>query len=134
MQTSVVDYLRQNSESFPDKIAVNHQDKEYSYSEIWSSAEKISEFLRQNGLSKGDRVALLIENSFEYIAVYYGALLAGAIVVPLNTAAKSGDLSNWISHSGSKSDIPDLPGCGLGRTRNRFGELRRSAILGLRYR
>ncbi|MBN1652253.1 MAG: AMP-binding protein [Deltaproteobacteria bacterium] len=40
-----------------------------------------------------------MENSPEYIAVYYGVLAAGAVAVGLNNATKSRDIVNWLNHS-----------------------------------
>ena len=63
--------------------------------------------MKERGLRPGDRVAILLENSPEYIAAYYGALMAGGVAVALNTAAKARDLANWLTHSGASWLIAD---------------------------
>lgn len=102
MTMLLVDYLQQAAGKVPDKAAVRQQNSEVSYKGLWEASQSVARYLLNNGLQKGDRVAIIVENSYEYIAIYYGSLLAGATVVALNTAAKANDLSNWIKHSGAK--------------------------------
>ena len=96
MQT-IVEKLLQVVESNPSKTAIKQADNSLSYEELLQYAINFSSILLENGLTKGDRVALVIENSPEYSAYYYGAILAGGVVVPLNTSATESDLLNWIS-------------------------------------
>jgi acyl-CoA synthetase (AMP-forming)/AMP-acid ligase II len=70
-----------------------------SYATLWDRACSIAGFLQREGLRKEDRVALVLENSPEYVATYYGTLLAGGIVVALNPNAKRRDLAAWLRHS-----------------------------------
>lgn len=79
-----------------------------SYSEIWDCARRVETFLLNLGVADGDRVALISDNRPEYIAVFYGALLAGAAVVPMNTSAKMKDYANWLKHSGAKVAFVDF--------------------------
>ena len=101
MQSTLINLLSESVNSVPDKIAVIHSGSSLSYSELWKMACGIAHYLVDNGIQNGDRIALLIENSVEYIVSYYGVLMAGGSVVALNTAAKSRDLANWIEHSES---------------------------------
>ena len=98
MQT-IVEKLLQVVESNPSKTAIKQADNSLSYEELLQYAINFSSILLENGLTKGDRVALVIENSPEYSAYYYGAILAGGVVVPLNTSATESDILNWISHA-----------------------------------
>jgi len=59
----------------------------------------VAGFLAGRGLADGARVGILVENSPEYIAAYYGVLAAGGVVVPLNTADKTRGLVNALGHS-----------------------------------
>jgi len=99
--TTIVDDLQRAVSQHQDKPALVHGDNSLSYSELWTLAEKVATLLRQQGLERGGRVVLIIENSPEYAALYYGVLLAGGVVVALNTAAKEDELNNWIAHAGA---------------------------------
>ncbi len=101
MASSIVERVIENFVSQTDKVAIQQQNINKTYRDLQLASQSIASYLLKNGLNKGDRVALLIENSFEYVAAYYGVLLSGGVVVALNSAAKSNDLCNWISHSGA---------------------------------
>ncbi|VAW69641.1 Long-chain-fatty-acid--CoA ligase [hydrothermal vent metagenome] len=101
MSVTIIEELSRIFISHADKVAVRQADSNKTYSQLKQASDSVATYLLQAGLGKGERVALLIENSFEYIASYYGVLCAGGVVVALNTEAKANDLSNWIKHSGS---------------------------------
>ncbi|MBN1656724.1 MAG: acyl--CoA ligase [Deltaproteobacteria bacterium] len=96
---SLVRYLEHTAERLPRREAVIFKQRRVSYEELWSWACSIAAYLRRQGIEPGDRVAILMENSPEYIAAYYGALMASAVAVGLNTATKSRDIVNWLNHS-----------------------------------
>ncbi len=81
--------------------AIIHGDRRITYGELWSSICNVAGLFRDRGMEKGARVAILLENSPEYVATYYGALAAGGAAIGLNTAARARDLLNWIRHSGA---------------------------------
>ncbi|MGM0585523.1 MAG: malonate--CoA ligase [Pseudomonadota bacterium] len=59
---------------------------EMSYGELWAGAERMAAALAEAGVSPGDRVAVQVEKSLEAVQLYLGAVLAGAVFLPLNTA------------------------------------------------
>ena len=77
-------FLENSAERFPDKTALVHEDVRAPYSEINFEADRIARFLVGQGVAKGDRVVLVLENSLEYVISYYGTLKAGAVAVPLS--------------------------------------------------
>src|SRR3972149_2652682 len=77
-------YLIQSAERFPEKAAVVHKGKTFTYEDIFSGSLSIANWLIDGGLRKGDRVAILMDNPYEYIKSYFGILMAGGIVVALN--------------------------------------------------
>lgn len=85
----------------PRGEAVVSDRERLTYAELWDRVVAVAGFLRSRGLVRGDRVALVAENSTEYVVSYYGILAAGGVVVALNTAARARDLLNWIRHSGA---------------------------------
>lgn len=101
MNDSLIQLLRSTVERVPDKNAVIQGDNHMTYTELWKKACGIANFLVGQGLQAGDRVALVMENSPEYVATYYGILMAGGATTGLNTAAKARDLANWVRHSES---------------------------------
>jgi len=78
-------FLEKSADSNPDKEALLDGDVRLTYWEIELKANKVANWLLESGVRKGDRVALLLRNSGEYVSCYYGIQKAGGIVVPLNT-------------------------------------------------
>ena len=99
--TTLVDNLAEAVKHYPRAEAVIHGQRRMCYGDLWAEVNALASFLFKKGLKQGDRVAVLMENSPEYVSTYYGVLAAGGVVVSLNTAVKVRDLSNWIKHSGS---------------------------------
>lgn len=98
MSDCLVDFLRDSVAKCPDAEAIVHHDRRVRYSELWDGVSAFAWYLRAQGFRTGDRVAVLLENSPEYVISYYGTLLAGGVVVALNTAAKAIDIGNWLTH------------------------------------
>lgn len=95
----VHDFLLNSALRFPDKPAVWYKDKWMTYQEINEKSNKLAHKLLDLGVKKGDRVAILYENSFEYVIAYYGILKAGGVTVALNTEQTEESLTYLINHS-----------------------------------
>jgi len=98
----------------PDAEAIVHGETRVTYEQLWSTSLSVASMLIESGIQKHDRIAILIENSPEYVAIYYGAQAAGGVAVGLNTAAKARDLKTWVRHSGAtwlfaNARHPELP-------------------------
>ena len=99
MKQTILNNLLSTAEKFPHKTALHHNDETISYDSLWRDVLGLTTFLVDNGFKKGERVALVQENSIEYVIVYYAVLAAGGIIIGLNTSAKSSDIINWLQHS-----------------------------------
>ena len=53
--------------------------------QLWDRAARVSGGLREAGISPGDRVAIRLPNSIDWVLAFFGGLMAGAVVVPVNT-------------------------------------------------
>jgi crotonobetaine/carnitine-CoA ligase len=74
----------------------------YSFKEVNSLANKIANGLIRLGIKKGDRVAVLLPNSADYIIIWFGILKAGGTMAPVNTAYKMDFLQYIIDNSDSR--------------------------------
>lgn len=59
-----------------------------SYAALARDARSVAQTLLDAGLSSGDRVALMVSNRIEFLAVWFACAYAGLICVPLNTAQR----------------------------------------------
>ncbi len=117
----VHNFLEKSATTFPDKDAVWYNNSWYSFSKINQLANKVAHHLISEGIKIGDRVALLYENSHDYVISYYAILKAGATTVALNTDANRDSLTYLLNDCGAKAIIsnkrftrhllPSLPKC-----------------------
>lgn len=99
---SVIDNLFQSADRFPDRCALQDGSISVTYAQLLRQCLAVARALRERGLANGDRVAIVLPNSFEFVAAYYGTMLAGGIAVLLNAAAKERDFTAWLSDSGAR--------------------------------
>ncbi len=70
---------------YPNKPCLVYYDTSISFAEVFDEAKSVAGHLeRRCGVRKGDRVALFMQNSPQFVIAYYGILRANAVVVPLN--------------------------------------------------
>ncbi|MDY6824174.1 MAG: class I adenylate-forming enzyme family protein [Thermodesulfobacteriota bacterium] len=81
-------FLEQSAAQYPDKTAVVHGEERIPYAALNHAADNLAACLNTSGIGKGDRIALLMENSVDYVIAYYGSLKAGAVAAPLNPGLK----------------------------------------------
>ena len=84
----------------------------YSYGEISRDAQRFAAGLQAMGIAKGDRVGLFLPNVPIYAAAYYGAMMAGAIVVNFSPLYSVEELAWQVGDSGTRVlvtlDVPEL--------------------------
>lgn len=73
-----------------------------TYRQIHEAARRLAAGLIDLGVRKGDRVAIMLPNCPQALIAYYGALMAGAIVVQVNPLYMPRELKHQISDSGSR--------------------------------
>ncbi len=86
---NLVSALNASVEKHKDKTALFWGEAEYTYGRLWNETLAVSALLRDRYRVKaGDRVALWLKNCPEFIPAFFGALHAGAVVVPINNFLK----------------------------------------------
>ncbi len=76
-------FLEGSANTYPNKTALVHDDIRADFSEINSKANQLALWLKEHNVNRGDRVVMILDNCLEYVVSYYGALKAGAVIVPL---------------------------------------------------
>lgn len=80
---------RRNARRYPNKICLVEGKKRYTFQEFNQRVNRLANALSALGVSKGDRVAILLFNCSEYAEIYFGLAKIGAVAVPLNTRLKA---------------------------------------------
>lgn len=93
-------FLEDSAARFPDKKAFHAAGKWDTFADLDLRANRLAHLLLGRGLRRGDRVALFIENSSEYVASYYAILKAGGTTVALNTESTAEDVAYILGDCG----------------------------------
>jgi len=101
-------FLENNAEKFPDKVALVFQKERLTYQEINSSANRLANGLKDFGVKRGERVAIFLENSVESVISIFGALKADAVFVVINPTTKKDKLTYILNNCQVKALISSL--------------------------
>ena len=109
---NIAQHLERACLCFPDKPAVIFEQTTYSYAELNQIANRVANGLAQLGITKGERVALLLPNIPQFIFAYLGIIKLGAIAVSLNTQLQSAEVSFILTDSQAAAIVvtPELVG------------------------
>lgn len=78
--------LEEAAKIAPGHIAVRIGDKQITYHELLEHSLKKGKLFQDLGVKKGDRIALLLPNGIDFIECFWGVLMAGGVVAPVNPA------------------------------------------------
>ncbi len=101
---TIDEILNRSVKLFSNKIALSGIDgNAISYTEFNNKVQKISSFLKEQGIVSEDRVAIISENTPNWGVAYFAITTMGAVVVPIMTEFQSADIHHILRHSGSKA-------------------------------
>jgi acyl-CoA synthetase (AMP-forming)/AMP-acid ligase II len=76
--------LKVNAKKFPNTIALKERGRAFTYPETNRRVNRLAHSLLSLGLRKGDKVAVLLENSIEIVEIYLATAKTGLVIVPIN--------------------------------------------------
>ncbi len=94
--------LRTTAAEAPDRVALAWQDQTITYGQLDDRVDAAAAGLQQLGVAPGDRVAILLGNVPAFIEAYFGALRAGATVVPLTLGLAADEVAHALTDSGAR--------------------------------
>ncbi len=86
---------------YPNNTAIIYYGHKITYAQLSTLANRFAIGLQKIGVKKGDRVAIALPNIPQYPIAFYGALRAGAVVVPTNPLYTERELSHQLNDSGA---------------------------------
>jgi long-chain acyl-CoA synthetase len=93
MSANLASILIDSASSRGDATALKLDDTEVSYRVLEGASAHVAGLLRERGVEPGDRVGVMLPNVPYFAVCYYGALRAGAVVVPMNVLLKSREVA-----------------------------------------
>ncbi|KQY85658.1 long-chain-fatty-acid--CoA ligase [Pelomonas sp. Root1444] len=99
--TALPDNLQVSARRFPHRPALVYLGHTTTYAELAAQVARLSAWLAQRGVKKGDRVAVGLQNCPQLVIAHYAVLSAAAVVVPVNPMNRAPELKHLIEDSGA---------------------------------
>jgi long-chain acyl-CoA synthetase len=99
---NLADLLTTTADRHPDRVAIKVDDHRLSYADLDLASARVAALLRTKCVGPGDRVGIMLPNVPYFPIAYYGALRAGAAVVPMNVLLKEREVAFFLRDSGAK--------------------------------
>jgi long-chain acyl-CoA synthetase len=123
----VQDFLQNGAARWPDKVALICGSEQFTYAQLDAMANRLANALREQGVRRGDRVGIHLNNSVQTVVAIFGALKADAVFVAINRPTKPDKLLFILNNCQAASIITDSRAVAQG-----LGELLRSDVGSLR--
>ena len=107
MSLLVQHFLEHSAERSPDKVALICEGYRLTYSHLDAMANRLANALRANGVQRGDRVAVYLNNSVESVVAIFAALKAGGVFVVINHTTKHEKLAYILNNCQATALITD---------------------------
>src|ERR687885_308529 len=105
LRRTVGEVFLQTAARWPDHLAIvsRHQNVRWTWSEYAKEARRVAAGLQAAGLQPGDRVGVWATNCAEWVALQFGCALAGVLLVNVNPAYRTHELSYVLKKSQMKA-------------------------------
>ncbi|WKB35096.1 o-succinylbenzoate--CoA ligase [Terrilactibacillus sp. S3-3] len=105
--TVMPNWLRQRAFLTPDRLAFEAEEETITFAELNSQVIVLAQKLLAYGLKKNEKVALLFQNSPDFVRLYHALMYVGAVAVPLNTRLTVDEQVWQLADSGAKLLVCD---------------------------
>ncbi|MBO0843125.1 MAG: acyl-CoA synthetase [Nocardioides sp.] len=102
---SLGDIPRRTAQRLPDKPAIIDGDTTLTFAELEAVVERTAGAIAAAGLAKGDRLALLARNCWQYAVLDFAAARAGVVLVPINFMLGTDEIAFILAHSGARGFV-----------------------------
>ena len=100
-------FLPKAASVYPNRIAVIHGARRYTWAQLYARARRLSSALKQRGIAKGDTVAAMLANTPEMVEMHFGPAMIGAVVNTLNTRLDAEAIAFMLDHGEAKVLVTD---------------------------
>ncbi len=88
-----------------ENIAIYYGDETLTYQDVSEMVNRTGNALKNIGVNREERVMLILLDSPEFVASFFGAMKIGAVPIPTNTMLKANDFQYFLNDSGAKTLI-----------------------------
>ncbi len=111
-------FLARSAQVFPDRLAVVHGRRRFSYAEFYARSRRLASALAKRGIGLGDTVAILAPNIPEMLEAHYGVPMCGAVLNTLNYRLSAAEIAFILDHGEARVLLVD----------KEFGALAKAAL------
>src|SRR6266511_683683 len=97
--------MRETVKRHPDAIATIFFGAKRTYASLYRDIRRFAAGLQRLGVRKGDRVAIVLPNCPQFLVAFWGALEAGAVVVPTNPLYTPREVQHQLADSGTETIV-----------------------------
>ena len=97
--------MEEPAQQHPKRVAIVGEPCEVTYGQLAALANRVGNALLAEGVGRGDRVLILLPDSAEFVAAFFGAAKIGAVAVPVNPFARAADHVHYLENSEPRAVI-----------------------------
>lgn len=102
MTVNIAGFLHDSAERHPLAACIVAGDRTYTWAQVDRDVSAYAAGLLNRGLHAGDRVAILLGNTYEFVVAYYASARAGLVAVPMNPAYTSAEVAVLLADSDAR--------------------------------
>ena len=102
MQMALTQFIRRNAQITRNSVATTFGERSQDWTGFQNRISRLAAGLQGLGVTPGDRVAILANNSDRYLEYFFAVPWSGGVFVPINTRLAPPEVEYWISDSGSQ--------------------------------
>ncbi len=95
----------------PGRVAIWGEPAAVTYGELRTLVNRVGNALLASGVTRGDRVLIVLRDSVEFVAAFFGAVKIGAIAVPVNPMVRAKDYAYYLRDTEARAAIVDASAC-----------------------
>ncbi len=96
-------FLEDSARRFPNQVALEFLGKTLTYQELWDKSRRFAQGLRELGVKPGDRVAIMLPNTPQFVIAFFGTLMAGGVGVNVNPLYTPRELRHQLQDAGAET-------------------------------
>jgi benzoate-CoA ligase family protein len=99
------EFVSNRAVAHPNRVAILGVGQKYTYAQLDEYVARTAQALRLAGCQPGDRVLIVLPDSPEFVAAFFGTAKIGAIAVPVNPHARASDYRHYLANCGARIAI-----------------------------
>ncbi|HST20308.1 MAG TPA: benzoate-CoA ligase family protein [Blastocatellia bacterium] len=90
-----------------ENVAVYYEDQQYTYADVQKMANRVGNVLLDLGVEMEDRVLIVLPDSIEFVATWFGIAKIGAVITMVNTILPTADYEYYLDYTRAKVAVVD---------------------------